>query len=72
LPAIERAVREGGGRVDVVRFDGPNHPLQPTETGSPDEYGVIDITMDEKAMDVIGDWIVATSRIPAADRGRNE
>ncbi len=72
LPAIERAVREGGGRVDVVRFDGLNHLLQPTETGSPDEYGVIDITMDEKAMDVIGDWIVATPRIPAADRGRNE
>lgn len=72
LPAIEHAVREGGGRVDVVRLDGLNHLLQPSEKGSPEEYGIIDITMDEKAIEVIGDWIVATPRIPPADRGRNE
>jgi pimeloyl-ACP methyl ester carboxylesterase len=70
LPAIQRAVREAGGRVDVVRLDGLNHLLQPTETGSPDEYGVIDITMDEKAMELIAEWIVATPRIPPATRGR--
>lgn len=72
LTAIERAVREGGGSVDLVRLDGLNHLLQPTETGSPDEYGIIDITMDEKAMEVIGDWIVGTPRIPPTARGRKE
>ena len=69
LPAIEKAVVEGRGQVDVVRLDGLNHLLQPAETGLPNEYGAIDITMDEKAIEVIGDWILATSRIPPADRG---
>ena len=72
LPAIEKAVREGGGVVEVVRFEGMNHMLQPATTGAPDEYGIIDITMDETAMVKIGDWILATPRIPDVSGRRKD
>ncbi|MEC8320368.1 MAG: alpha/beta hydrolase, partial [Planctomycetota bacterium] len=64
LPAIERAVRDGGGAVEIVRFEGLNHMLQPTTTGSPDEYAIIDTTMDEAAMESIGSWVLSTPRRP--------
>jgi len=64
LPAIERAVRGGGGAVEIVRFEGLNHMLQPTTTGSPDEYAIIDTTMDEAAMETIGSWILSTPPRP--------
>jgi fermentation-respiration switch protein FrsA (DUF1100 family) len=57
LPAIEAAVKAGGGRVEIARFEGLNHLLQPAKTGSIDEYGIIDITMDEGPMDRIADFI---------------
>ncbi|MBQ73154.1 MAG: hypothetical protein CMJ67_09660 [Planctomycetaceae bacterium] len=72
LPAIEKAVREGGGVVEVVRFEGMNHMLQPATTGAPDEYGIIDITMDQTAMEKIGDWILATPRIPDVSGRRKD
>ena len=72
LPAIEKAVREGGGAVDVIRFEGMNHMLQPATTGSPSEYGVIDITMDAEAMNTIGDWILRTPRILPARSGEGD
>lgn len=60
LPAIEDAVRAGGGRVEIVRFEGLNHMLQPAVTGAVEEYAVIDITMDEGAMQTMVDWIKTT------------
>ena len=70
LPAIERAVRGGGGAVEIVRFEGLNHMLQPTTTGSPDEYAIIDTTMDEAAMETLGSWILSTPRRPVvSNRG---
>ncbi len=65
LPAIEAAVRGGGGGVEVVRFEGLNHMLQPATTGRIDEYATIDITMDEDAMKTIADWIAVRSRVVA-------
>ena len=70
LPAIENAVREGGGQVEVVRFEGMNHMLQPATIGTPEEYGIIDTTMDEKAITLIGDWILLTPRAPHLRRRR--
>ena len=57
LPAIENAVMAGGGSVKVARLEGLNHLLQPATTGGIDEYGAIDLTMDERAMSLIADWI---------------
>lgn len=61
LDAIAAAVSAGGGRVDIVRLEGLNHMLQPARTGLPEEYGTIDLTMDEAAMDRISDWILRSS-----------
>ena len=69
LPAIEAAVRGGGGSVEIVRFENLNHMLQPAKTGGIDEYGVIDITMAEDAMKTIADWIGARSRVVAPKAG---
>ena len=57
LGSIVTAVEAGGGRVEAIRFEGLNHMLQPAITGGVDEYGSIDITMDEKALAVITAWI---------------
>lgn len=65
LPAIEEAVRNGGGSIEVVRLAGLNHMLQPAITGGPDEYGAIKTTMDEAAMAIIADFILeAPARRP--------
>lgn len=67
LPAIEKAVRIGGGSVESLRLEGLNHMLQPATTGGPDEYGAIETTMDEAAMAIIADFIHdASGRPPAA------
>lgn len=70
LPAIEEAVRRGGGTVEAVRFDGLNHLLQPATTGGIDEYGVTDITMDEDAMAAIGRWILGVPPLATRDAGK--
>lgn len=62
LPAIEAAVKAGGGRVEIARFEGLNHLLQPAKTGSIDEYAIIEITMDEAPMARIAEFI---QRIPS-------
>ncbi|MCP4835059.1 MAG: alpha/beta hydrolase [Phycisphaera sp.] len=68
LPAIEEAVRAGGGSIEIVRLEGLNHMLQPATTGGPDEYGAIKTTMDEAAMAIIADFILeAPARRPASD-----
>jgi hypothetical protein len=65
LPAIEEAVRNGGGSIEVVRLEGLNHMLQPAITGGPDEYGAIKTTMDEAAMAIIANFILeAPARRP--------
>lgn len=69
LPAIEEAVRLGGGSIEVVRLEGLNHMLQPATTGGPDEYGAIKITMDEAAMGIIANFILEAPAPPAAGVG---
>jgi pimeloyl-ACP methyl ester carboxylesterase len=65
LPAIEEAVRNGGGSIEVARLAGLNHMLQPAITGGPDEYGAIKTTMDEAAMAIIANFILeAPARRP--------
>ena len=69
LPAIEEAVRNGGGSIEVVRLEGLNHMLQPAITGGPDEYGAIKTTMDEEAMAIIANFIRETPARRSATGG---
>ncbi len=59
LPAIERAVRDGGGDVTIIEYEGLNHVLQPATTGAPAEYARIEITIDEQVLGDIARWIKA-------------
>jgi pimeloyl-ACP methyl ester carboxylesterase len=60
LSAIGKAL-ERAGNEDVTLITAPklNHLLQPAETGSPAEYGEIEITLDPSVLRSIGDWLDA-------------
>ncbi len=63
VPAIEAALKAGGNaRVDTQVFEGLNHMLQPAKTGTPDEYGQIETTIDEKALAKLESWVVAQTK----------
>lgn len=59
LPAIEHAVRRGGGTVTVRPYTGLNHLFQPALTGSVEEYDKIETTIDPQVLKDISDWINA-------------
>lgn len=62
-PVLEQALRAGGNeRVEVAVLEGLNHLFQPARTGSPQEYGSIETTIDEKALAKILGWIKAEVR----------
>lgn len=58
VPALREALK-GNPDATILQIDGMNHLLQKCRTGSPIEYGQIEETMDPKALEAIGDWIVA-------------
>ncbi|GAH27843.1 unnamed protein product, partial [marine sediment metagenome] len=59
LHAIERAFKTGGNRHYTVKeLPNLNHLLQTAETGSISEYGMIEETMSQTALQIIGDWIL--------------
>lgn len=65
VPAIEAALKAGGNTsVDTQVFEGLNHMLQPAKTGTPDEYGQIETTIDDKALAKLESWVVAQT-VPA-------
>ena len=60
LPAIEKALKDGGNKdVTVQELPGLNHLFQTATTGSPTEYANIEETMSPLAMKTVSDWIVA-------------
>lgn len=60
LPAIEKALRDGGNKdVTVQELPGLNHLFQNAKTGSPNEYATIEETMSPLAMKTVSDWILA-------------
>ncbi|MFN4033170.1 MAG: alpha/beta hydrolase family protein [Fimbriimonadales bacterium] len=61
LPAIERALREGGNkRVTIRRLPGLNHLFQKARTGLPEEYGAIEETFNPAALEAIRQWLDET------------
>lgn len=58
LPAIEKALKDGGNKdVTAQELPGLNHLFQTATTGSPSEYANIEETMSPVAMKTISDWI---------------
>ena len=66
LPAIERAIRTAGGDVTIKPYDGLNHALQPAKTGRRDEYAKIEITIDERVLRCIAQWL--TTKLSISQR----
>ncbi|MQY21245.1 alpha/beta hydrolase family protein [Nocardia macrotermitis] len=51
--------------ADVHVFDGLNHLMQPATTGSPTEYGQIQVTVAPEVLEYVVDWL--TRRVPPAE-----
>jgi fermentation-respiration switch protein FrsA (DUF1100 family) len=59
LTLIEKALKEGGNAdYTVLELAGLNHLFQTAETGSPEEYYLIEETMSPAALEVMGDWLL--------------
>ncbi|MDP6600942.1 MAG: alpha/beta fold hydrolase [Phycisphaerales bacterium] len=57
LPVIEQVINDAGGDVTIVRLEGLNHLFQPATTGAVGEYATIETTIDESALQEVGDWV---------------
>ncbi len=61
LPAIKAALRKGGNtHFTIKKMPGLNHLFQKSKTGSPAEYGQIEMTFSPKALEIIKNWILKT------------
>ena len=57
--AVLEALENGNNRFSTARtFDGLNHLFQACQTGSPVEYGSIEETFNEQALEYMVGWIV--------------
>lgn len=60
LAATAAALKTGSNRnVTVGELPGLNHLFQTAATGSPGDYGTIEETFAPRALQTIGDWLVA-------------
>lgn len=58
LPAIERALRDGGNkRITVRKLPGLNHLFQKARTGLITEYIEIEETFNPEALEIIRNWL---------------
>jgi uncharacterized protein len=63
LAEVAKALKEGGNRdVTVKEVPGLNHLFQRCKTGALSEYGQIEETFNEGALDLIRDWIQARAK----------
>jgi pimeloyl-ACP methyl ester carboxylesterase len=63
LPAIERALREGGNkRITIRRLPNLNHLFQKARTGLITEYTEIEETFNPNALEAIRKWLDETVR----------
>lgn len=60
VPAIEKALLTGGNTRNTIKvYEGLNHLFQPAQTGAPEEYENIDITIDPQVLEDVSNWIVS-------------
>lgn len=58
LPAIATAVEDAGGDLTIIELENLNHLFQPATTGAISEYGQIEITFDQNALNLMGAWLL--------------
>lgn len=59
LPAIEKALKEGGNKdVTIREFPGLNHLFQTCKTGALSEYAVIEETFAPAVLEAISEWVL--------------
>jgi pimeloyl-ACP methyl ester carboxylesterase len=64
LPVIEASLKAGGNKDYAVKeLPGLNHLFQQGKTGAPTEYVEIEVTMNPKALEVVGEWVTAHAGI---------
>jgi len=62
LPPIRKALKKNKNAT-IIEIPGMNHLFQECTTGSPAEYGQIDVTMSPKVLKIVTDWVLtSTSR----------
>jgi pimeloyl-ACP methyl ester carboxylesterase len=60
LPAIEKALQDGGNRNYVVKeMPGLNHLFQTADTGNVSEYATIEETMSPAVLEMVSGWIMS-------------
>ena len=59
VPAMRAALAGAPAGTEVRVFPGLNHLFQPTETGDPAEYGLIETSFSAEMMAAVADWILA-------------
>ncbi|MBN2863958.1 MAG: alpha/beta hydrolase [Bacteroidales bacterium] len=58
LKAISKALRSGGNtKVTIIKPEGLNHLFQHSSTGSPQEYGEIEVTISPEILKTMSEWI---------------
>lgn len=58
LPVIESTMAAVNGDLTVIEFENLNHLFQPAITGAIAEYGQIEITFDQEALESMGAWLL--------------
>lgn len=63
LPAIENALKKAENKhFKILKLEGLNHLFQHAETGLPQEYTKIKEDFAPEALQIMGDWLVKTTK----------
>jgi len=65
---MEQALKSNKDHT-VTELPGINHLMQPAKTGVPDEYLMIQTTIDPQVLRMISDWVSRHAGLPAASAG---
>lgn len=64
LPMIQKAFEDGGNsQAEIRQLPELNHLFQHAYSGSPTEYAAIDETFSPEALKMIGDWLLARTKL---------
>ena len=61
LPGVKAAVDSGGGSVRIIAYEGLNHMFQESITGTINEYGFIETTIEDRVLKDIARWILSVT-----------
>lgn len=57
LSVIEEVMTNANRDITIIELEGLNHLFQPANTGNVTEYAAIEITFDQNALELMGDWV---------------